>query len=141
GRANGRRRSLSSDRRVPRVVAGDAVVAWRRSQPSSLDAAGCIRDPGGGAPMGDRHARPLLDDPYRHGARRTACRQGPLPLGTHPNYLIVALEIPLLPYAFGAPGLAALFGCVNLLLLAYRLWVEEHALAPRRRAASGPREA
>lgn len=63
-------------------------------------------------------------------------RTGPYRLLRHPNYLIVALEIPLLPLAFGAWRLAFLFGTLNLLLLAYRIAVEERALRPRR-ALSG----
>lgn len=59
-------------------------------------------------------------------------RRGPYRLLRHPNYLIVALEIPLLPLAFGAWRLALLFGTLNLLLLAYRIAVEERALSPRR---------
>lgn len=59
-------------------------------------------------------------------------RSGPYRLLRHPNYLIVALEIPLLPLAFGAWPLALLFGALNLLLLGYRISVEERALRPRR---------
>lgn len=59
-------------------------------------------------------------------------RSGPYRLLRHPNYLIVALEIPLLPLAFGAWRLALLFGALNLLLLGYRISVEERALGPRR---------
>ncbi len=53
----------------------------------------------------------------------------------HPNYAIVALEIPLLPLAYGAEGAALFFGALNLLLLAWRIRIEDHALAPLRRAA------
>jgi methyltransferase len=55
-------------------------------------------------------------------------RRGPYRLLRHPNYAIVAAEIPLLPAAFGAWGLAALFGALNLALLAWRIRVEEAAL-------------
>ncbi len=47
----------------------------------------------------------------------------------HPNYLIVALEIPLLPLAFGAWQIALGFGLANLALLAHRIRVEDRALA------------
>ena len=55
-------------------------------------------------------------------------RRGPYRWVRHPNYLIVALEIPLLPLAFGAPGLAIGFGVANLALLAWRIRVEEATL-------------
>ena len=63
-------------------------------------------------------------------------RRGPYRFMRHPNYAIVALEIPVLPLALGLPALAALFGALNLLLLAHRIRVEERALAPRRLARS-----
>ena len=59
-------------------------------------------------------------------------RRGPYRLVRHPNYLVVALEIPVLPLAFGAWRIALGFGFVNLLLLAWRIRVEDRALAPRR---------
>jgi methyltransferase len=67
--------------------------------------------------------------------------KGPYRWVRHPNYLILALEIPILLYAFGAPALAAIFGSVNILLLAHRLRVEEDALAPRRQAGPSPGQA
>jgi methyltransferase len=62
-------------------------------------------------------------------------RNGPYKWVRHPNYLIVALEVPLLLYAFNAPALAVLFGATNILLLAYRIRVEEDALRARRVAS------
>lgn len=59
-------------------------------------------------------------------------RRGPYRLLDHPNYLIVAVEIPLLPYLLGLPWLALLFGALNLALLAWRIRVENAALKPRR---------
>jgi methyltransferase len=56
-------------------------------------------------------------------------RGGPYRLLDHPNYLVVALEIPLLPLAFRAPWLALGFGLVNFALLAWRIRVESGALA------------
>jgi len=53
---------------------------------------------------------------------------GPYRWLAHPNYLIVALEIPLLPLAFAAWPLALAFGLANLALLAHRIRVEERAL-------------
>jgi len=46
--------------------------------------------------------------------------------------LIVVAEIAVLPLAFGAWRLALVFSLLNLLLVAYRIRVEESALAPRR---------
>jgi methyltransferase len=58
-------------------------------------------------------------------------RHGPYRWLKHPNYLIVSLEIPVLPFALGAPRLAVLFGAANVLLLAHRIRVEEDALRGR----------
>lgn len=54
-------------------------------------------------------------------------RRGPYRYIRHPNYLVVALEIPLLPAAFGAWMVAAVFGVLNLALLAHRIGVERAA--------------
>ncbi len=64
-------------------------------------------------------------------------KRGPYRLIRHPNYLIVAIEVPLLPYALGLPMLALVFGVLNLALLAYRIRVEERALGARRHIAEG----
>jgi methyltransferase len=66
------------------------------------------------------------------GAARVAA--GPYRFLRHPNYLIVALEIPLLPMAFGAWQLALGFGLANLALLAHRVRIEERALAAQESA-------
>jgi methyltransferase len=66
-------------------------------------------------------------------------RRGPYRFIRHPNYLLVELEIVTLPMAFGAVMLALAFGLANAALLAWRIRIEEDALAPRR-AAGGPRE-
>lgn len=60
--------------------------------------------------------------------------RGPYRWLKHPNYLVVACEIPLLPLVFGAWPLALVFGLANLALLAYRIRMEEAVLAPRRSA-------
>lgn len=59
-------------------------------------------------------------------------RKGPFRWMRHPNYAIIALQLPLLLFAYGAPGLAVLFGAANILILAHRIRVEEDALRPRR---------
>jgi methyltransferase len=61
-------------------------------------------------------------------------RSGPYRLVRHPNYLIVAAEIAVLPLAFGAVAIAIVFSLANLLLVARRIAIEERALAPRRQA-------
>lgn len=58
-------------------------------------------------------------------------RQGPYRFMRHPNYLIVAIEIALLPLVFGAWRIALGFSVVNAALLARRIWLEDRALAGR----------
>jgi methyltransferase len=65
-------------------------------------------------------------------------RRGPYRFLRHPNYLIVVLEIAVLPLAFGAWRIALALSLLNLALLAWRMRVENAALAPRR-AQSAPR--
>lgn len=60
------------------------------------------------------HAKPITSGPYRW------CR--------HPNYLVVAGEIAVLPLAFSAVPLAAAFSLLNAALLARRIPVETAAL-------------
>lgn len=55
---------------------------------------------------------------------------GPYRLCRHPNYLIVAMEIAVLPLAFGAVALAVAFSAANWVLLARRIRIEDRALAP-----------
>ena len=66
----------------------------------------------------------LPDDPL--------VRRGPYRWLRHPNYLIVAGEIAALPLAFRLWAVAIAFSVLNLALLAWRLRIEEEALAPRR---------
>jgi methyltransferase len=53
---------------------------------------------------------------------------GPYRFMRHPNYVLVALEMPLLPLALGLPVFAVVFGLANLAMLAWRISVEETAL-------------
>jgi methyltransferase len=55
-------------------------------------------------------------------------RRGPYRFISHPNYLVVALEVPVLPMALGLPWLALGFGLTNLAMLAWRIRVEGAAL-------------
>jgi methyltransferase len=59
-------------------------------------------------------------------------RRGPYRFMRHPNYLIVALEIAVLPLAFREYGVAILFSILNAGVLAWRIREEERVLAPRR---------
>jgi methyltransferase len=59
-------------------------------------------------------------------------RTGPFRYLRHPNYLVVVAEIAVLPLAFGAVAIAAIFSAANLVLIARRIWIEERALALRR---------
>lgn len=60
-------------------------------------------------------------------------RKGPYRFVRHPNYLVVVLEIALLPLALDWWQLAAGFTAANGLALAWRIKVEEATLAARRR--------
>ncbi len=59
-------------------------------------------------------------------------KTGPFRLVPHPNYTVVALEMVVLPLAFGLVGAAIVFGALNLAMLAWRIRVEERALTPLR---------
>ena len=58
-------------------------------------------------------------------------RRGPYRWCRHPNYVVVALEVALLPLAFGAWQIALVFSLANLAVLAWRLRIEGAALARR----------
>jgi methyltransferase len=55
--------------------------------------------------------------------------RGPYRWFKHPNYLIVALEIAVVPLALGLPAFAALFTVLNAFVLHRRIRVENAALA------------
>jgi len=59
-------------------------------------------------------------------------RRGPYRYLRHPIYVVVAAEIAVLPLVFGAWPIALIFSLANLLLLSWRIRVEDRALAPRR---------
>jgi methyltransferase len=59
-------------------------------------------------------------------------RSGPFRFVRHPNYIVVIGEIAVLPLVFGAWRIAIVFSLLNLALLAWRIRIEEQALAPRR---------
>jgi len=59
-------------------------------------------------------------------------RRGPYRFMNHPNYLIVVLEIAVLPLVFGLWQLALLFSLLNAAVLAIRIGEENRALASLR---------
>lgn len=65
-------------------------------------------------------------------------RRGPYRFLRHPNYVVVAAEIAVLPLVFGAWKIAAVFSFLNLIALILRLRVEERALAQRRHLGIPP---
>lgn len=59
-------------------------------------------------------------------------RKGPYRFLRHPNYLIVAAEILVLPLAFGLIAFAVLFSMLNAVVLAVRIRTENRALQDER---------
>ena len=64
-------------------------------------------------------------------------RKGPYRWLRHPNYLIVAGEIAVLPLAFGAWRIALVFSLLNAVVLAWRIRLEDRALAAGRTPGTG----
>ena len=60
-------------------------------------------------------------------------RRGPYRFLRHPNYIVVVGEIVCLPLAFGEIWVAVVFSVLNAGMLAWRIAVEDEALAARRR--------
>ena len=58
-------------------------------------------------------------------------RRGAYRYVRHPNYLLVAAEIAVLPLAFGAWTIALIFTALNAGVLAWRIRLENEALADR----------
>jgi len=59
-------------------------------------------------------------------------QRGPYRYLRHPNYLVVAGEIAVLPLVFGEAYVAAIFSALNLALLAGRIRIENRVLDVRR---------
>lgn len=59
----------------------------------------------------------------------TLVRRGPYRLMRHPNYVVVALEIALVPLILGMPVFAAVFSLLNAAVLVRRIRTENEALA------------
>ena len=67
---------------------------------------------------------------------RPLIRKGPYRFLRHPNYLIVACEIALLPMAFHDAWIAVTWSLANGVLLMWRIHVEDAALSARYRSAN-----
>jgi methyltransferase len=63
-------------------------------------------------------AEPVVNGPYR--------------FVRHPNYLVVALELPCVALALGLTRHAVIFGGANLAMLGWRTRCEDHAFAAAR---------
>jgi methyltransferase len=59
-------------------------------------------------------------------------RSGPYRFVRHPNYLIVAGEIAVLPLVFGEISVCLVFSALNAALLFWRIRQEDAALSVRR---------
>jgi methyltransferase len=62
-------------------------------------------------------------------------RRGPFRFVSHPNYIVVAGEIAVLPLAFGLWKSALFFSLANAAVLAVRIRAENRALRPSRVSA------
>jgi methyltransferase len=67
---------------------------------------------------------------------RPLIRKGPYRFLRHPNYLIVAFEIVLLPIVFHDVWIAVTWSLANGVLLMWRIHVEDAALSARYRSAN-----
>ena len=63
--------------------------------------------------------------------------QGPYKYVRHPNYIVVACEIFILPMAFGLWWYAILFAALNAAMLYWRIRAEDEALKPLREPPQG----
>lgn len=70
--------------------------------------------------------------------RAALVRTGPYRFVRHPNYLIVIMEIALLPLALGLWPLAVIFSLLNAAMLRHRLAVEGGSLRRREAAPMSP---
>lgn len=58
-------------------------------------------------------------------------KRGPYKYISHPNYLVVVLEIAIIPLLLGLPWVALVFSILNAILLRHRLRVENVVLQER----------
>jgi methyltransferase len=62
-------------------------------------------------------------------------KAGPYRFVKHPNYIIVVLEIAVLPFCLGLPWLALIFSLANAALLTVRIRAENGALRQNSKAS------
>ncbi|MEO9617213.1 MAG: isoprenylcysteine carboxylmethyltransferase family protein [Parasphingorhabdus sp.] len=58
-------------------------------------------------------------------------KRGPYRFVSHPNYLVVVLEIAIVPLMLGLPWVALVFSVLNAILLRHRIGVESAVLSER----------
>lgn len=58
-------------------------------------------------------------------------KRGPYRYIRHPNYLVVVLEVAIVPLMLGLPAVALLFSVLNAILLRHRISVENAVLGER----------
>lgn len=58
-------------------------------------------------------------------------KKGPYRFISHPNYLVVVLEIAIVPLLLGLPWVALVFSILNAILLRHRLSIENEILKER----------
>ena len=58
-------------------------------------------------------------------------KRGPYKFISHPNYLVVILEIAIVPLMLGLPWVALVFSVLNAILLRHRIGVENKVLTER----------
>ena len=80
---------------------------------------------GSGARLDHRRTGQPLDHAHHRGAGRNAGGRRPLQVFRHPNYMVVAGEIFILPMAFGLWWYAILFAALNAALLYWRIRSED----------------
>jgi methyltransferase len=108
-------------------LAGLWIFAWREPANWWLVAAYLVLQPIRFwviASLGERWTTRILVIPGE-----PLVRAGPYRFLRHPNYIVVIIEVALLPIAFGLFVFAIIFSVANAVLLAWRIRVEERALA------------
>ena len=71
-------------------------------------------------------------------AGRPLVRHGPYRFFRHPNYMVVAAEIAVLPLVFGAWEIALVYSILNGAMMVHRIRVENRALSEQARDFRSP---
>lgn len=64
--------------------------------------------------------------------------RGPYRFLRHPNYTVTYAETFLLPLCFGAPALATIITAIWIVVIRYKIVLEDEALSARRETAAAP---